>query len=60
VLAVSTPEEQRRFIGAVPLGPRLLMKAIGKRAHAAYRKDVYGSAGQTVGAKRIELSTAGV
>jgi hypothetical protein len=42
---VSTPEEQRRFIRAVPLGPRLLMKAIGKRAHASYRKDVYGSAG---------------
>ena len=38
-----TPDEQRRFIEALPLPLRLTLKLLGGRANSAYRTKLYGN-----------------
>ncbi|MDT5106057.1 MAG: hypothetical protein QOI25_3570, partial [Mycobacterium sp.] len=42
LLRDATPDEQRRFIAAVPLGLRIVLKLLGGRAYDAYQTKLYG------------------
>ena len=42
LLRDGTPDEQRRFIEAVPLPLRVTLKLLGGRARSAYRTRLYG------------------
>jgi hypothetical protein len=42
LLRDATPDEQRRFIAAVPLGLRIGLKLLGGRAYDAYQTKLYG------------------
>ena len=38
----ATPDEQTRFIAAVPFALRMVLKLLGGRAHGTYRTRLYG------------------
>ena len=42
LLRDATADEQRRFIAAVPFALRMVLKLLGVRAYATYRKRLYG------------------
>jgi hypothetical protein len=45
LLGDASHEEQRRFLASVPVALRMVVKTVGGRAHADYRKKLYGAAG---------------
>ena len=42
LLRDATPDEQTRFIAAVPFALRMVLKLLGGRAHGTYRTRLYG------------------
>jgi len=43
LLRDATPDEQRRFVAAVPFALRMVLKLLGRRAHAAYQTKLCGA-----------------
>lgn len=42
LLRDATPDEQKRFIAALPLALRMVLKLLGQRAYVTYRTRLYG------------------
>jgi hypothetical protein len=42
LLRDATPDEQTRFIAALPFALRIVLKLLGERAYATYRTKLYG------------------
>jgi hemerythrin-like domain-containing protein len=45
LLGDAAPDEQRRFMAALPVALRMVVRLLGRRAHASYRTKLYGARG---------------